>query len=54
MEGLTRAEGYLSVLIKWSRNWRAVMWSRNKQRRSVTLLSIFAVIFVTGEKPSNS
>jgi len=54
MEGLTRAEGCLSVLNKWSRNWRAVMWAGNKQWRRVTLLSIFAVIVVTGEELSNS
>jgi hypothetical protein len=54
MEGFTRVEGWLSVLNKWSRNWGAVMWARDKQWRSVTLLSIFAVIIVTGEEPSNS
>jgi hypothetical protein len=30
------------------------MWGGNKQRRSMTLLRIFAVIVVTGEEPSNS
>lgn len=54
MEGFTRAERYLSVLIEWSGNWRAVMWARDKQRRCVTLLSIFTVVVVTGKEPSNS
>ena len=54
VESFTRVEGCLSVLNKWSRNWGTVMWAGDKQRRSVTLLSIFAVIVVTGEKPSNS
>jgi hypothetical protein len=54
VEGFTGIEGWLSVLNKWSRNWGAVMWARNKQWRSVTLLSIFAVIVVTREEPSNS
>jgi hypothetical protein len=54
MEGFTRVEGCLSILNKWSRNWRAVMWAGNKQWRSATLLSIFAVIVLIGKEPSNS
>jgi len=52
MERLAWAEGCLPV-VKWSRRWRAVMWTRNKQR-SVVLLSVFTLIVITRKEPSDS
>jgi hypothetical protein len=54
MERLAWAEGSLPVVNKWSRRWRAVMWTRNKQRRSVALLSVFTLIVITRKELSDS